>query len=231
MTINIITPNGSGDSLVYTCPRTAIAAEVTGSEVSSGEGKLEFKTTTSGTSATKMTIDGAGAVTLAAPLPVASGGTGSTTGAIYIQTAVASTSGSTIDFTGIPAGVKRVTLMLSLVSTNGTVVPLVQIGPSGGVETSGYLGMGSTNTTFTNQTTGAGIGGDGHADRARSGSLTINLVTGSTWVFNGFFGDSTTGRFFTTAANKTITGDLSIVRLNVGANTFDAGSVNISWEF
>jgi hypothetical protein len=76
MTINIITPNGSGDSLVYTCPRTAIAAEVTGSEVSSGEGKLEFKTTTSGTSATKMTIDGAGAVTLATPLPLASGGTG-----------------------------------------------------------------------------------------------------------------------------------------------------------
>ena len=76
MTINIITPNGSGDSLVYTCPRTAIAAEVTGSEVSSGEGKLEFKTTTGGTSATKMTIDGAGAVTLATPLPLASGGTG-----------------------------------------------------------------------------------------------------------------------------------------------------------
>ena len=76
MTINIITPNGSGDSLVYTCPRTAIAAEVTGSEVSSGEGKLEFKTTTGGTSATKMTIAANGTVTLAAPLPLASGGSG-----------------------------------------------------------------------------------------------------------------------------------------------------------
>jgi hypothetical protein len=63
MTINIITPNGSGDSLVYTCPRTAIAAEVTGSEVSSGEGKLEFKTTTGGTSTTRLTIDEDGAAT------------------------------------------------------------------------------------------------------------------------------------------------------------------------
>jgi len=85
MTINIITPNGSGDSLVYTCPRTAIAAEVTGSEVSSGEGKLEFKTTTGGTSATKMTIDGAGAVTLAAPLPLASGGSGTVAANSVVQ--------------------------------------------------------------------------------------------------------------------------------------------------
>ena len=69
MTINIITPNGSGDSLVYTCPRTAIAAEVTGSEVSSGEGKLELKTTTGGTSATKVTVlaDGKVGIGIAAP--------------------------------------------------------------------------------------------------------------------------------------------------------------------
>jgi len=81
MTINIITPNGSGDSLVYTCPRTAIAAEVTGSEVSSGEGKLEFKTTTSGTSATKMTINGAGLATF----------TGATTGSANDNAALVTT--------------------------------------------------------------------------------------------------------------------------------------------
>ena len=63
MTINIITPNGSGDSLVYTCPRTAIAAEVTGSEVSSGEGKLELKTTTGGSSTTQVSIAASGIAT------------------------------------------------------------------------------------------------------------------------------------------------------------------------
>ena len=94
MTINIITPNGSGDSLVYTCPRTAIAAEVTGSEVSSGEGKLEFKTTTSGTSAAKMTIAANGTVTLATPLPVASGGTGITTAATAVVQIVNVTDGA-----------------------------------------------------------------------------------------------------------------------------------------
>jgi hypothetical protein len=63
MTIKITTPNGGADSLDFGCARTAIVATVTGTEVSSGEGKLELKTTTGGTSAAKMTINGAGLAT------------------------------------------------------------------------------------------------------------------------------------------------------------------------
>ena len=63
MTIKITTANGGSDSLDFGCAQTAIVATVTGTEVSSGEGKLEFKTTTGGTSATKVTIDGAGLAT------------------------------------------------------------------------------------------------------------------------------------------------------------------------
>ena len=60
MTVKITTPNGGADSLDFGCAQTAIVATVTGTEVSSGEGKLEFKTTTGGTSATKATILGNG---------------------------------------------------------------------------------------------------------------------------------------------------------------------------
>ena len=74
MAIKITTPTNGGDSINFGSGVTAIAAEVTGSEVSSGEGKLEFKTTTGGTSATKMTIAANGTVTLATPLPASSGG-------------------------------------------------------------------------------------------------------------------------------------------------------------
>ena len=56
MTIKITTPNGGADSLDFGCAQTAIVATVTGTEVSSGEGKLELKTTTGGTSATKVTV-------------------------------------------------------------------------------------------------------------------------------------------------------------------------------
>ena len=56
MTIKITTPNGGSDSLDFGCAQTDIVATVTGTEVSSGEGKLELKTTTGGTSATKATV-------------------------------------------------------------------------------------------------------------------------------------------------------------------------------
>ena len=56
MTIKITTPNGGSDSLDFGCAQTPVVATVTGTEVSSGEGKLELKTTTGGTSATKATI-------------------------------------------------------------------------------------------------------------------------------------------------------------------------------
>ena len=56
MTIKITTPNGGSDSLDFGCAQTLNVAAVTGTEVSSGEGKLELKTTTGGTSATKATV-------------------------------------------------------------------------------------------------------------------------------------------------------------------------------
>jgi hypothetical protein len=63
MAIKITTPTNGGDSINFGSGVTAIAAEVTGSEVSSGEGKIELKTTTSGTSTTQLSIDAAGLAT------------------------------------------------------------------------------------------------------------------------------------------------------------------------
>jgi hypothetical protein len=69
-------------------------------------------------------------------------------GRMVLETAKASTSGTSVDFTGIPSWVKRVTVMFSGVSTNGTSVVLVQLG-AGSVTTSGYLGAASINTSAT----------------------------------------------------------------------------------
>src|SRR3990167_10877162 len=77
-----------------------------------------------------------------------------------LATEQASTSGTSIDFTSIPAWAKRVTVQFVGVSTNGTSVPIVQIGDSGGLETSGYLGAAaqiSTSSGTTNFTTGFGL--------------------------------------------------------------------------
>jgi len=94
MTVKIITPNGGSDALEFGCSRTLNVAAITATEISSGESKLELKTTTSGTIAAKMTIAANGTVTLTTPLPVASGGTGTSTGI------VASASGDVKMFAG-----------------------------------------------------------------------------------------------------------------------------------
>ena len=59
---------------------------------------------------------------------------------IVLSTAVASTSGTSIDFTGLPAWVEKITVMFQGVSTNSTALWLLQLGTSSGVTTSGYLG-------------------------------------------------------------------------------------------
>jgi hypothetical protein len=57
-----------------------------------------------------------------------------------LATAVATTSGTSIDYTGLPAWVKKITVSFQGVSTNSTSLWLLQLGTSGGVTTSGYLG-------------------------------------------------------------------------------------------
>jgi hypothetical protein len=74
----------------------------------------------------------------------ATAGTTEFAGSITSGTAVASTSGTSIDFTSIPSYVKRVTVMLNGVSTNGGSNTLIRLG-SGSVTSSGY----ASSVTYT----------------------------------------------------------------------------------
>jgi hypothetical protein len=157
--------------------------------------------------------------------------------AIVSGTAVASTSGTSIDFTGIPSWAKRITVMFDGVSTSGASVVQVQIGDSGGAETSGYLGA----TTFfsasgivtTNGTTGFTLnnGGDAAAN-LRHGSLIITNVTGNTWSCIGNIGLSGLTRASIVGYSKALSDTLDRIRITTvnGTDTFDAGSINILYE-
>jgi hypothetical protein len=160
-------------------------------------------------------------------------------GAFVSGTAVASTSGTSIDFTGIPSWVKRVTVMFSGVSTNGSSFPwLIQIGPSGGVETSGYAGSASTfaasSLVSTDYTTGFALRVDNDAATLLHGSMTISLLNSSTntWVAQGIFGQSNRGYSMALGFSKSLAGVLSRVRITTtsGTDTFDAGTINILYE-
>jgi hypothetical protein len=153
-------------------------------------------------------------------------------GAIVRATAVASTSGTAVTFTSIPSWVKRITLMLSGVSLSGTDNFLVQIGPSGGVETSSY----SSSSIYGGSATGSGSSSsgflliNGSAANVISGIITLVNLTGNIWVCNGMASsDGSTVIVYGTGV-KTIASTLSPHHHSHGTNTFDAGTINIIYE-
>jgi hypothetical protein len=158
-------------------------------------------------------------------------------GAITSGTAVASTSGTSIDFTGIPSWVKRITVMFSSVSLSGASSYLVQIGTSGGIQNTGYTSssfiIATAGSNGSNSTAGYVIYCDSAA-YSFSGNFVINNITSSTWVSSHMIGSgvSLTGLTNFGGGSKNLSGTLDRVRITTvnGTDTFDAGSVNIMYE-
>lgn len=188
-----------------------------------------------------LTGDTSGTLTVSAPAIAGSNtqtlvATTGTLAPIVSGTAVASTSGTSIDFTSIPSWVKRITVMFNGVSTNGASIVLIQLG-SGSVTTTGYLGGSSSlgaAVSTSNFTTGFGLGSTGNtaASTTRQGSVIISLVTSNTWSCFGSVADSGNAAFATTAGNIALAGALDRVRITTvnGTDTFDAGTINILYE-
>jgi hypothetical protein len=154
-----------------------------------------------------------------------------------LGTPVATTSGTSIDFTGIPAGVKQIIISFVGVSTNGTSNKLLQIGDSGGIETTGYT---SNSHVFNGATIGFSTAASGYAiqsivaSQQLNGSITLTLENSSafTWAGTGLLCDTVAGDItFTTAGTKSLSAVLDRVRLTTsgGTDTFDAGQINIAY--
>jgi hypothetical protein len=147
---------------------------------------------------------------------------------------VAAAAQTSIDFLGIPPDVNRITVSLLGLSTNGTSPVQIQIGDSGGVENSGYLGSGGVTSGPTNLTAGflLAMGVSDTAAALRHGSATITRFSGNTWMCTGSIGASNTNNFGFVAGSKALSDVLDRVRVTTvaGTDTFDAGSVTVSYE-
>lgn len=202
---------------------------------------------TGATPTTALTLDGSQNATLAGPLTVPSATVTGTmtagtvtvpTGTLHglvLGTAQNSTSGTSIDFTGIPSWVKRITMMLNGVSTNGTSIPQIQIG-SGSYLASGYSGAATGFTTSTlgslNSSSGAILSNNWASTIVAYGAVRISNITGNIWVFEGALGRSDAAGSLLLGAAASLSGALDRVRLTTvnGTDTFDAGSINIMYE-
>jgi len=151
-----------------------------------------------------------------------------------LGTPVASTSGTSIDFTGIPAGVKQIVITFNGVSTDGTSAKLIQIGDSGGIETSGYSSCGYILTT----TVAAGFASAGYAiysevaAHALRGTVILTLESSSTntWCAQGVLSGNTASNFLI-SGDKSLSATCDRVRITteLGTQNFDAGSINIAY--
>ena len=153
---------------------------------------------------------------------------------LTLGTAQATTSGTSIDFTGIPSWVKRITVMFNGVSTNGTSQHILQIG-AGSVTTTGYNSSCSTNgATSSNLTFGFWVHGRGDTANAAKGSIVLTNIGGNAWVAAGCVSSSTGVNYdvWSSAGSVSLSGILDRLRITTvgGTDTFDAGSVNILYE-
>ena len=192
--------------------------------------------------------DTSGAITVAAPavagtntitLPAVTGtavvaGQNSAITAATAQTA----SGSSVDFTGIPSWVKRITVTLDGISFAAAGVARIRLGTSSGLETTGYTGVVFNYTTTPTISTSAlssspegmfAVAGSAAATTV-SGVITIVNSEGNKWISTGQVnrvGDSTQA-----IGNGAITLPSTLDRLSLVAttSTFDAGTINILYE-
>lgn len=169
---------------------------------------------------------------------VTTGDTGSVTPTMMSQkltlaTAQNSTSGTSIDFTGIPSWAKRVTLMFNNVSTNGTSTLLVQVG-AGSVQTTSYSSFGGAiiagGAGGSVVTTGFPVN-NVSAATSQYGSMIISLLGSNVWTCQGaIFGRNDSLNLVGGAV--ALSGALDRVRITTigGTDAFDAGSINIMYE-
>lgn len=149
-------------------------------------------------------------------------------------TAVASTSGTSIDFTGLPDWIKRITIQFQGVSLSATANILVQLGTgSTTFTTSGYLstsnGAQGAGNSIASSTAGFIII-DTAAAAVVSGHMILTNISGNNWVSSHSTKRDTT-LIMSGAGDVSLGAVLTAVRItSTSTDTFDAGTINILYE-
>lgn len=136
-------------------------------------------------------------------------------------------SGSQVDF-AIPSWAKWVDINFHNVSSSASGNLIVQIGGSGGIETSGYSGSVNVGGTPALLTSSFVVIGTSGATAVASGSLRLSSLDTDTWAAVWQSGFSNSAGVNNGAGSKVISaGALTTVRFATTGTAFDNGVVNI----
>ena len=146
----------------------------------------------------------------------------------------ADTPASTISFESLPSGIDRIILAIDRASTTGSDRIILELGDSGGYETSGYESWaktmgGSSFSTGASLTTAFDVSASISNTEFYSGTIELMRVNSNNWVMNGNLQGNGDNRKLS-GGRKALSGELDRVRLNTtGTSTFDGGQVQIYW--
>lgn len=204
-----VTVGGAVNKITLTAPATAATLTIANNKTFAVNNTI----TLSGTDNTTMTF------------PSLSATIGTT-----LKPAIATTSGTSAVFLSIPSWANVINVMLDGFSTNGTSNIQLQLGASGGMESSGYisnvyLAGGASSGLVTSSCTM----GSGAAANNFSGAYRLSRLTGNTWAGNFIIGGSANPNMG--ACSKTLAGVLDRLQITtVSTDTFDAGQISISYQ-
>jgi hypothetical protein len=157
-------------------------------------------------------------------------------GGFTLATPINSTSGTSISFTGIPAGVKHFIVNFSNVSGDGTGALRIQLGTSGGLYGSGAASVGGDITGAGNslsQATGFfNLSQSTTAATFADGSIIFTMLNSSTnlWCSNGNLSKTETVGLYLSAGSQALPGVLTQLRITFSdGSNFDSGSINIAY--
>ncbi len=149
----------------------------------------------------------------------------------------ATTSGTEIDITGIPVGVKQLTVTWSGISTNSTSdTARIQLGDSTGVYATGYIGgfmaVSSSAAGTTADAVGARIVHSSVAGSLFSGSIifTLHDAVTNTWCWSGSSVDGVDPYGLSVAGSLVMAATLDSIKLIMTGGTWDAGSINVQYD-
>jgi hypothetical protein len=144
-------------------------------------------------------------------------------------------SGTAVDFTDIPSWAKRITVMFSGISTTGSSDYLLRVG-SGSFLNSGYVSSATSTSSGGTQagtlTTGIALTIVQIASSSISGIAVINNINSNNWVSSSILTRADAVSFTGSGISPSLSGALDRIRITTvnGTDTFDAGTINISYE-
>ena len=146
-----------------------------------------------------------------------------------------SASGTTVSFTGIPSWAKRITILMFEVATVSSGIPAIRAG-TGSYESLNYLAVnsninGSTTPGSASATTSWDLITGGGSGNVYTGQVVITRVTGNYYTIASQIRYSTSSSTLTTGYKQfSATIDRIQLLMSTGADTFNAGSINIMYE-